>query len=109
MESPGPSFPALTTSSAAGCAAANASVIESIVAVPSTAFPTPKLRLSTSGMLRRAAKSAAYAIARAILPVTDVPPLALFAIFSPRSCAPGAIPSNPSTPNRLWPAAMPAT
>src|SRR5437588_56866 len=48
-------------------------------------------------------------MARCMLPVTEMPPRAAFAIFRPRSCAPGATPSNPDTLNRLCPAAMPAT
>ena len=45
----------------------------------------------------------------AMEPVEVIPPSAFRAILRPSSCAPGATPSNPSTPCRRNPAAMPAT
>ncbi len=42
-----------------------------------------------------------YRMARIMLPVTEILPRALCAIMSARTCAPGATPSNPSTPNRV--------
>ena len=52
VDRPGPSLPALMVKTAAGWATRKAFTIESITACPSRSFPTPKLRFSTSGMLR---------------------------------------------------------
>ncbi len=56
VESPGPSLPALMAMATSGFAASTESTIQSIRAVPSTSFPTPKLMLSTSGIFRAFAK-----------------------------------------------------
>ena len=109
VDSPGPSFPALMAKTTVGCRSRNAFTMESMTARPSCSFPTPKLRLSTNGSPRCCANRAAYAIARSMLPFTEMPPRALLAILRPMSCAPGATPSKPATLNRLWPAAIPAT
>ncbi len=55
VERPGPSFPALMRKTTLGWATRNAFTSESITAPPSISFPTPKLRFSTSGRLRRSA------------------------------------------------------
>ena len=52
VERPGPSLPALMVNTTAGWVTRNAFTIESMTACPSRSFPTPKLRFSTSGMLR---------------------------------------------------------
>ncbi len=59
VDRPGPSLPALITKATSGCFKLNSSISESIAAVPSRSFPTPKLRLSTRRMARRVAKSTA--------------------------------------------------
>src|SRR5437763_1766991 len=40
-------------------------------------------------------------MARCMLPVTEMPPRAAFAIFRPRSCAPGATPEAPCARQRV--------
>ena len=109
VDKAGPSLPALIVNTTVGCATRKASTIESITARSSGALPTPKLRLSTRGRLRRSAKRAAYSMARWMLPVIVIPPRAPFAIFKPSKWAPGATPSKPATSKRPCPAAIPAT
>ncbi len=59
VERPGPSLPALMVITTSGLAARNESTTASIRAPPSRSFPTPKLRLRTSGSRRcRAVRSA---------------------------------------------------
>ncbi len=58
VEMPGPSFPALMTTSTSGCLSANSATRESMAAAPSVSFPTPKLMLMISGRPRCCAKSA---------------------------------------------------